>query len=145
MKSRSFMAIMAVMLIAATILIGSCQAQVQTNHLKVKGEVLKDYKTDITVYSLNEVTDEWNKISIKKDKSKYNLRLATDKDYRIVFIGKSGDTKTITIRKGDPGIYLEYLDIDFTNKEKYACMYQKNKSRYHIQTKIEYESMASLE
>lgn len=139
------MAAFSVALIMGAILMGVCSAQESTNYLKVKGEVLNDYKTDITVYSLNKVTDEWNKISIKKDKSKYNFRLSTNEDYKIVFMGNSGDTKTITIKKGEPGIYLEYLDIDFTNEDRYACMYQKNKFRYYIQTEIEYGSMASLE
>lgn len=139
------MAIFAVALIMGAVLIGSCSAQENTNYLKVKGVVLNDYKTDVTVYIQNEITNEWNEITTKKDKSKYSLRLSTDNNYKIVFMGNSGDIKTIYIKSGDPGMYFEYLDIDFTNKEKYACMYQTENERYYIQTKIEYEGIASLE
>jgi len=145
MKAKNFMAVLATLLIMASILIASCSAQGNTDYLKVKGEVLNDYRTDIIVYSLNKVTDEWNKITTKKDKSKYSLRLATDTDYKIVFVGNAGFKKVITIKSGDPGMYLEYLDIDFKNKDKYACMYQTENERYKIQTKIEYKSIASLE
>jgi len=145
MKIKNFMAILGMALIMVAIIIGSCSAQGNMNYLKIKGEVLNDYKTNVIVYGYDEVSDVWNKISTKENKSKYNLRLATNKDYRIVFMSDSGPTKTVNIKSGDPGMYIEYLDIDFDDNDKYACMYQKNGYRYSIQTEIEYSNVASLE
>jgi hypothetical protein len=145
MKTKNFIAVLSMILIASAILVGSCNAQEQMNYIKVKGVVLNDHKSDVMVFIYDEVNDKWNKVSTKENKSKYNLRLATDKDYKIVFMSTSGGMKTISIKSGDPGMFVEYLDIDFSNGEKYACMYQKNSYRYNIQTEIEFGTIASIE
>ena len=139
------MAILSVVLIMSAIILGSCNAQEQTNYLKVRGVVLNEHKSDVMVFIYDEVNDKWNKVSAKENKSKYKLRLATDKDYKIVFMSTSGGMKTISIKSGDPGMFIEYLDIDFSNDEEYACMYQKNSYRYDIYTDIKFGTIASIE
>jgi hypothetical protein len=144
---KSFMLILSVCLILGAIAVGSCSAQAPTDYLKVKGEIFNEYNATITVYASDDKSiDAWSKIASKTVSKKYRLRLATDKDYQIFFMSDAGHTKVVHIKAGDPGTYLEYIDIDFEgSSERHACMYQNDEGYYTFQTKIEYYSTASLE
>jgi len=142
---KSFMLIFSIVLILGAIVVGSCSAQTTTNYLKIKGKVLNEHRSDVYVYIQDETTDKWIKNTSKSNKSKYTLRLATDKNYQIVYISDSGPTKTLYIKKGESGMFIEFVDINFKNgKEKYAYLYQKNRYEYVFQSKIEIFT-ASLE
>lgn len=139
------MLVLSVVLILGAIVMGSCSAQESTNYLKIKGKILNEYTADVYVYVQDEVTDKWVRTTAKRNKSKYNLRLATDKNYQIFFIGNGAPTKIVHIKSGEtPGMYHIQLDIDYTDcKERYACLYQEN-DNYIFQTKMEFFT-ASLE
>jgi outer membrane lipoprotein-sorting protein len=146
MKVKNAMAILAVLLIFGAVLVNSCSAQSSRDYLKIRGNIVNDHNADITVYSQDFETDAWTMVATKKISTKYRLRLATDVDYKIVFVSDEGSTKTVHITAGDPGIYLEYVDIDFYgSNERHACMYQNNTERYVFQTKNEHNSTASIE
>lgn len=133
------MLILSMILILATVLIGICNAQEPTNYLKVKGQILKEHVADIYVYQQNDVTKKWERKIVKTNKTKYKLRLATNKNYQIVYISESGPKKTIYIKKGNPGMFIEYVDIDFKDSlEQYAYMSQNKKYEYVFQTKLVY-------
>lgn len=142
---KSFMLIFSIVLILGAIVVGSCSAQTTTNYLKIKGKILNEHRSDIYIYAQDETTDKWIKTTSKSNKSKYTLRLATDKNYQIVYISDSGQTKILHIKKGEFGMFIEFVDIDFSdNKEKHACLYQKNNYEYAFQSKVEIFT-ASLE
>jgi hypothetical protein len=143
----NFMAILAVTLITVTILVGTCFGQEPDNYLKVKGEIFNNYNATITVYVEAEGTfNEWSKVASKTVSKRYRLRIATDKSYQVFFMSDAGHTKVIHITRGEPGTYLEYIDIDFEGSpEKHACMYQNDDGYYTFQTKGEFHSRASLE
>ena len=146
MKVKNAMAIFAVLLIFGAVLVGSCSAQSSNDYLKIKGNIVNDHNADITVYSQDDSSDDWTKVDTKKISTKYRMRLATNLNYQIVFVSDEGKTKVIHIKSGDPGAYLEYVDIDFDgSKERNACMYQNEEGNYTFQTKIEYNSTASIE
>jgi len=131
----NFMAILAVMLIGGAILIGSCTAQEPTNYLKVKGAILNEYNANITVYTLNQDSDTWDEVAQKTVSKRYKLRLATDKDYLVLFINDEGDAKAVRITAGDPGMFVEFIDIDFDDTdEAQAYMSQFDEYSYTFET-----------
>lgn len=144
---KSFMLILSVALILGAIAVGSCSAQVPTNYLKVKGQIFNEYNANIIVYVQNdESVNEWSKVASRNVSKRYKLRLATDKNYQVFFMSDAGHTKVIHIASGEPGTYLEYIDIDFEgSSERHACMYQNENGYYTFQTKIEFYVKASLE
>ena len=139
---KSLMLLFSIVLLVGTIVIGACSAQSSQDYLKIKGIVSNDYNAAITVYSQNVESDEWTKVATKHISTKYRLRLATDKNYQISFISDEGFTKIVHIKAGEPGMYLEYVDIDFKgSSERHACMYQNDDGYYTFQTKIAYASL----
>ena len=144
---KSFMLIFSVALILGAILVGSCSAQEPTNYLKVQGEIFDGYNANIIVYvEESAANNEWSKVVSKNVSKRYKLRLATDKNYQILFMSDAGHSKVVHITAGISGTYLEYVDIDFEGSpERHACMYQNNDGYYTFQTQIEYYSTASLE
>lgn len=141
-KTKSAMLIFGLMLILTTILVGSAKGQSSTDYFKIKGDVVNDYKADIYLYA--KVDGTWEQVSSKLNKDRYSFRLATNIDYRIVFLGHGASTKVVTIKAGDPGLYLEYVDIDFNkNKSKYAFLEQTSNDRYSF--RLEEYYTASLQ
>lgn len=122
-------------LILGAITVGSCSAQESNNYLKVKGEILNGYNANIVVYTLNADSDQWEEIAQRKVSKKYRLRLATDKDYLVLFVNDDGDGKAMKIKSGDPGTYLEYVDINFDNvNDLEAYLYQSDEYTYAFST-----------
>ena len=122
---KNFMAILAITLITATILIGSCFAQQPTNYLKVKGEIIGSKHTEIQIFEYDETKDEWNEIRLSMKKNKYFMRLATDKEYQIFFTADNGYIKRLHIHSGNPGMWIKSLNVDFTKTNSiHASMYQ---------------------
>ena len=129
-KFQNFMLLLAVTLIIGAVLVGSCSAQAPTNYLKIKGHILNDYTAEMTIYCQDEATSNWNTVIQKNVKNNYRIRLATDKNYQLIFMSDVGHTKVVHIKKGDPGMYIEYIDIDFEGSPE----------RHKFQTKIEFYS-----
>ena len=122
---KNFMAILAITLITATILIGSCFAQQPTNYLKVKGEIIGSKHTEIQIFEYDETKDEWNEIRLSMKKTKYFMRLATDKEYQVFFTADNGCIKRLHIHSGNPGMWIKSLNVDFTKTNSiHASMYQ---------------------
>ncbi len=140
MKSaKSFMAILSVILILGAIMIGSCSAQTNTNYLKVKGHIVNDYTADIYLYAQSEDNGAWEQVKQKRNKNRYSFILSTDIEYQIVFVGASGPNKVIHVRSGNPGTFIEYVDIDFNkNNGKHATLSPVLNDRYKFETSLEY-------
>jgi len=134
-KIKSIALLGVIALLMGTIITGACSAQEPTNYLKVKGAILNEYNANITVYTLSETSDTWDEIAQKNVNKRYKLRLATDKEYLILFVNDDGDAKAVRINKGEPGTFVEYVDIDFNDKEEaQAYMYQSDEYTYAFQT-----------
>jgi len=99
-----------IMLIA---IVFTAAAQEPTNYLRLKGKVLKDYKTTVQVFEYDNDTERWSEIVNKDNRSSYSLRLSTRKDYKIFFQSDRGQSKVIEIKSGSPGMWVEKIDIDF--------------------------------
>jgi len=142
MKSaKSFMAILSVILILGAIMIGSCSAQTNTNYLKVKGHIVNDYTADIYLYAQSEDDEAWEQVKQKRNKNRYSLKLSTNIEYQIVFVGASGPNKVIHVKSGNPGTFIEYVDIDFNkNNGKHATLSPVPNDRYKFTTSLEYRA-----
>jgi len=123
------MAIVAVALLVATVLIGSCSAQEPTDYLKVKGKVIGSNATDVQVFEYDDVECKWVQTYEKERKSSYSLRLATDKEYQIFFTASNGAIKTIHIHSGEPGLWVKMLDIDFEKTSNLKAMMYQNEDK----------------
>lgn len=135
------MLLFSIVLLVGTIVMGACSAQSSQDYLKLKGNILNEHKADVYVYVQEEGTDLWRKISEKKQRSSYSLRLATDKDYQVFFISNAGPTKVVHVKSGKEGMYYEYVDIDFEGSTKrHASLYQDEEDTYKLQTSIQYAS-----
>jgi len=141
-KIKDVMLIFSILLVLGAIFVGSCKAQEPNNYLKIKGEILNDHNANITVYVDKNNDDNWTKVANKNIHSKYKLRLATDKNYQVFFANEYTPTKVVHIKAGEPGMYIEFVDINFEDSsERHACMYQNDKGYYTFQTKITYASL----
>ncbi len=142
MKSaKSFMAILSVILILGAIMIGSCSAQTNTNYLKVKGHIVNDYTADIYLYAQSEDDGAWEQVKQKRNKNRYSFKLSTNIEYQIVFVGASGPNKVIHVKSGNPGTFIEYVDIDFNkNNGKHATLSPVPNDRYKFMTSLEYKA-----
>jgi hypothetical protein len=137
MKSRSFIAILGLLLIFSAIMVGSASAQ-NNGHLVLKGEILHSYKADIYLHAMNDVTNEWEEVSVKSNQDAYRFRLNTDTKYRLLFMSYSGISKTVIVSKGEDGRYDEWLDIDFNNKEDVMARMFIKGGYYNLTTRLEY-------
>lgn len=139
---RNFMLLFSTILILGSISVGTSHAQEPENYLKLKGKVLNEQRADIVIYAQS--NDEWVECSSKSNKSKYSLRLSTNKDYKIVFTYSDDATKTLFVKSGDPGMYLEFIDIDFKNKNSNKKYMLQKKHRYKFVDASKGNSIASL-
>lgn len=136
---KNFMMLTAIALIMGAVIIGTSSGQSTTDYLKVKGKILNDHSSDIYLFEYDEVQNDWVKVKEREDKSSYNFRLATNKDYRIVFISDYGPIKKVQISAGKSGRYIEYIDIDFNKTNtRYAFLRQNDVGYYDMKARLEY-------
>lgn len=145
-KARVFMMLFSVALIMVTIILGVSSAQEPDNYFKLKGEVLNGDKVDITLYE-RDFNGVWFLSKELKSKSKYRLRISTNVNYQVIFSYPGKKTKVLNIIAGVPGVYLEYVDIDFgKDQENRAYMYQEiGTDRYIFEVESVYYSIATVE
>jgi hypothetical protein len=135
------MAILSMALILGVIIMGSCSAQTSTNYLKVKGQIVNDHTADIYLYAQSEEDGAWEQVKRKNRKNRYSFKLSTDVEYQIIFVGVSGPNKVIHVKSGNPGTFIEYVDIDFNkNNGKHATLSPVPNDRYKFITSLEYTS-----
>ena len=133
---KSFMLLVSMALIIGAVLIGACNAQETTNYLKVKGKIIGSNATDIQVFEYNDVSCEWEEIHRKVKKSKYFMRLATDKDYKVFFTADNGYIKSLHIHSGDPGMWIKPLDVDFNNTGNLNAMMYQNDEQTDYEVRV---------
>jgi hypothetical protein len=99
------------------------------NILVVKGEILNNVETTISVFYLDKEDGNWVLYETSKTKKKYSLMLNSKTHYQVWYQGENGYTKQLFIEGGESGIWQMNLIINYDALEDlYAYAYQFNPS-----------------
>lgn len=102
-------------------------SQTDFNYLKLTGEFENEKKVETQLYSFDIKTQDWVLEEEDKFNSKYKFRLDPTEHYKLVFINRDNNVKTMEIIPGDAGIFYINVDIMFTNSN---CAKLKQRDDY---------------
>jgi hypothetical protein len=140
-RLKAILMILSTVLIVGAVVIGSANAQSetnQTNYLKVQGKILADYTADIQVWEYQPGDETWVKVYDKSNKTKYSIRLNPQLNYQIRFTSNEGHMKVMHVDAGVEGPWYMKLNINFNQyKLNYAKMYQNTDKTHYLFTSVD--------